>query len=460
MCSFGHRKLQCVYGVVQGVLRREDDPRPVANASSVRNRHLHEALSTFAEEAAWQLADERSAGAEIPFEVIDAGAGGRGTPLYCYRPLTAGFIDQRAGLIGQLPSYLPAVHALGSAGDLMPYLERRGLDEVPPAGHARAQAALRAFVTRVFEDSSDFVLDRARLGQALIELEEALQEAPGGTEVLVALHGLVIESAQVALGDGLTLLRADACQDAPAEALRIVTAGRSPGVLAVLRWEQPTGDEEPLRHARVRLRRLLTALRLYDPAQVAFGAAAWTRTSAGPWHAVVLGVGAGRPLGECQVAADQEDELRAFCSLVTRRTPKGGEIAWALHRLDLGCERAAPMDVLTDHLLALRALLEPEGPQSARLPGRVAALCAHPDGRIETAERVSRAVRLEQAHIAGRGSGEPDPPALVAEMSAHLRAILRDVLCGHLDPDVRRVADEILAAPITAPVDEDLPTLA
>jgi hypothetical protein len=426
----------------------------------VRNRHLHEALSSFAEEAAWQLADERSHGAEIPFEVVEAGQAGSGTPLYCYRPLTAGFIDERAGLVGRLPSYLPAVHALGSAGGLEAYLARRGLEDVPAAGHPRAQAALRAFLGRVFEDTTDFVLDRGRLGEALAELEATLQEGPGDTEVLVALHGLVIESAQVRLGDGLTLLRADACDDAPAEALRTVTAGRSPGVLAVLRWEQAAGDQEPLRNARVRLRRLLSALRLYDPAQVAFGAAAWTRTSAGPWHAVVLGVGAGRPLGECRVEPEQEDELRAFCSLVTRRTPKGGELAWALHRHDLGCERAAPLDVLTDHLLALRALLEPEGPQSARLAGRVAALCAHPDARIETAERVARAVRLEQAHIAGRGSGEPDPPALVAELSAHLRAILRDVLCGHLDADVRRVADDILAAPAGASVPDDLPTLA
>jgi hypothetical protein len=34
----------------------------------------------------------------------------------------------------------------------------------------------------------------------------------------------------------------------------------------------------------------------------------------------------------------------------------------------------------------------------------------------------------------------------VADLSADLRAILRDVLCGHLDPDVRGVADAILAA--------------
>ena len=35
--------------------------------------------------------------------------------------------------------------------------------------------------------------------------------------------------------------------------------------------------------------------------------------------------------------------------------------------------------------------------------------------------------------------------ALVDEFSEHLRALLRDVLCGHLDPDLRAVADAILA---------------
>ncbi len=34
---------------------------------------------------------------------------------------------------------------------------------------------------------------------------------------------------------------------------------------------------------------------------------------------------------------------------------------------------------------------------------------------------------------------------LVDEMAEHLRAILRDGLCGHLGADVRVVADDLLA---------------
>ena len=45
-------------------------------------------------------------------------------------------------------------------------------------------------------------------------------------------------------------------------------------------------------------------------------------------------------------------------------------------RFELANDRARPSEALTDVLLALRALLEPEGPQTGRLAGRVAALCA------------------------------------------------------------------------------------
>ena len=33
---------------------------------------------------------------------------------------------------------------------------------------------------------------------------------------------------------------------------------------------------------------------------------------------------------------------------------------------------------------------------------------------------------------------------LIADLGGNLRAVLRDVLCGHLDPQLRRVADEML----------------
>jgi hypothetical protein len=408
----------------------------------MRNRQLHSALSAFAEEAAWQLAADTAGGAEVPFEVIEGG-GRRDTPLYCYRPLTGAFIAQRTGVLSRLPSYLPAAHALAGAGGVDDYLERRG-ERAPSGARERADAALLTFLGRVFEESTDFALSTERLDRAFRELEDALYEGRTETVVIAPLLGIEIASAHVPLGDGLSLVRGDAFEeDAPTEAVWARGADQ-PHVLATLRWEEAPGDAAPVAHARVRLARLLSALRLFDDAPVAYGPLAWTRTGGGSWQPFALGA-VGQPDGVLAIPSEQEDELRAFCSLVARRTPRGGELAWALGRFELGCERATAAQALTDHLLALRALLEPEGPASGRLPGRVAALCALPERRAELAERIAHTASLERAVVAGLAV-DPALDRLVDELAGHLRALLRDVLCGHLDSDLRTVADEIIAA--------------
>jgi hypothetical protein len=216
-------------------------------------------------------------------------------------------------------------------------------------------------------------------------------------------------------------------------------------VLAVLTEEAKAGEPLPAARARVRFRRLLSALRLFERGGFALGPAAWTRVDAGPWKLLALG-GSGRPRGATlRLAPAAEDELRGFVNLVGRRRPRSGEVAWALSRFDMGCERIAPFEALTDHLLALRALLEPEGPSSGRLAGRLAAICAVPAARRGLAERVAHAISLERAVIAGLAPAEPGADVLVDELADHLRALLRDVLCGHLDADLCGVADDILA---------------
>jgi hypothetical protein len=412
-----------------------------ANGTAMRNRELHGALAAFAEEAAWQLAAETAGGAEIPFEVVRGGR--RDSPLYCYRPLTADFIEQRGGLLARLESFLPAVHALAGLSGLDRYLDDRGERGYPVEPRSRAEFALRAFLTRVFEESTDFALSPERVDRAYGEVEAALYESRTETVVIAPLLGLDVASAAVALGDGLSLVQGDAFpEDAPADALSAPGADRA-HLLAVLRWEAAAGDVTPVAHARVRLRQLLTALRLYDGAPVGFGPVAWTRTGGSPWQPFALGA-----LGRCGdeplvVGYDQEDELRAFCSLIARRTPRSGEVAWALRRFEMACERAIPGEALTDVLLAVRALLEPEGPTSGRLPGRLAALCALPADRAGLAARVAQTVALERALVAGLAV-DPALDALATELAGHLRALLRDVLCGHLDSNLPAVADDII----------------
>ena len=63
----------------------------------MHNRALHDTLASFVEEAAWQLAEEVAAGAEVPFELIEQGRAS--APLYCYRPLTDRFIAEPLGML-------------------------------------------------------------------------------------------------------------------------------------------------------------------------------------------------------------------------------------------------------------------------------------------------------------------------------------------------------------------------
>ena len=117
----------------------------------------------------------------------------------------------------------------------------------------------------------------------------------------------------------------------------------------------------------------------------------------------------------------------------------------------MGCERLAPCEALTDYLLALRALLEPEGPASGRLAQRLAVICAAPQERAALAQRVAGAIKLEGDVISGMASDEHGVSGLVDELGEHLRAILRDALCGHLESDLCAVADDLLAEAAQAP---------
>jgi hypothetical protein len=409
----------------------------------MRHRPLHAALSTFAEEAAWQFAEETADGAEVPFEIVESRGARRDTPLYCYRPLTDSFIRDRVGVLERLPSYPAAARALAALDGVGDYLRAQGETRVPVDARERAEAALRVFVSRVFSEATEFVITPERLDRAYTELEGSLLDGRAEAVVVAPLFGLRLESPEVALGQGLGLVRGDELADAPADA--VWPAGcDEPCVLACLTLTNDPGAPAPLDEATARFRRLLTALRLYDPIRVALGPVAWERTGAGPWTIGDLGSG-GRARGVLEIPAAAEDELRAFCNLIARRTPRAGELAWALRRYELGCERPSAYEALTDHLLALRALLEPEGPQSGRLAGRVAALCAVEEQRLEVTARVAHAASMERAIVAGLAPADGGVEALLAEVTGHLRALLRDVLCGHLDSDLRAVADQLLA---------------
>ena len=410
----------------------------------MRHRKLHTVLRAFADDAAAALAAEVAQGQEVPFELAAQGARKRaaGPPLYCYRPLTGAFIRERLGRLARLETYAPAAQALQELDGLDGYLRSRAEPRVPRDPRDRADAALRAFLDRLFDGSTDFELAQDRFARAYDELEGAVvaRTAPVVT-LVVGLPGLKLGSPEVPLADGITLAVADAVPEAPRDAAWLAAPGDEPNVVAVLTLADPLAADG----APARLRRLIRALRLYDAGAVGLAPVAWARLDQGPWQLVDLAGGSpartGAPL---DVSAEQEDELRAFVALAARRMPRGGELAWALRRFDLGFERPDAAEALTDVLLALRALLEPEGPESGLLAERLGALCAAEEERDALMERVDQAVALERAIVAGLAPPASGVEDLVDELTEHLRAVLGDALCGHLDADLRAAADALL----------------
>ncbi len=420
----------------------------------MRNPTLHGLLEAFTVAAGIRLDRAVASGDEVRFDVISSAETHRGRPaLYCYRPLTGDYIGERLGLLTELPSFLPVVRTLAGVGGLDLYLRSMaGRDLVPEQPRERAVAVVLRFLSRVFCERTDFAVDELRFSAAYEELEQAIYEGRHVTEVVVAVLGIDLDpkTDELALGDGVSLQRAGALAAAPAE----LADAAQPPLLLVARVAHERDARPSVAFARARFQRVLTALRLFERGDFALSAVGYSRVDSGAWSPVAIGTG-GRSRQLTLIPRAAEDELRAFCSLIGRRLPGSahghgldssgaGELSWALARFEMGCERATPYQALSDHLLALRALLEPEGPASGRLAQRLAMICAGPGDRAAAAARAARAIALERSVITGMVSDGSEGMELAVELADNLRAILRDVLCGHLDADLCTVADELL----------------
>jgi hypothetical protein len=416
----------------------------------MRSLQLQDALTDYVGAAAERLQSEVAAGAEVPFELEQQGrrrGGLDGPALYCYRPLTRAFIEDHWTEMQRLPSYGQAAAMLEGFDGLERYLSALGVETHRRDAGGQVSVALAALLGEVFDEQSDFELHPERLQAALKRLEQSSEMSASDLTLVATLHGLTITSSELVLASGLTIAQPQALEGLPAGAGE---AASGEGHLVVV---LSAGEEEPhhsLARGRGVLKDLLRSLRLFGDGRVTYGPMAWVRVGGGTWGPLALGEG-GRPHGMLVVTAEQEDELRAFCNLVSRRAPHGNELAWALHRFELACSRNNPYDALSDVLLALRALLEPEGPASGLLPGRLAALCATPEQRMLLTERALRALALERAVIDGSASPSSGSETLARDMADHLRALLRDVICGHLSPELIGLADELLLADAPEP---------
>ena len=408
----------------------------------MRNRALHDALRDFALEAAALLTDEQRRGAEIEFDVVDEGAK-RGPALYRYQPLTDEFLRARWERLRELPTCAAAAEALGSGASA--YLRVNGLRG------EQAEPALQAMLERLYEDATSFGFPEERFERVYRDVEQTLYRDTVRTTVLAPLPGLQFESERLELGDGLTLVRAETI-DLPPEALwPDAWPDDGPATVCLLERDVSPDDPSLVDEARKRFRELVAGLRLFRSGRVTLAALGWTRAAGGRWMPVEL-EGAGHGRGEpWLLLKEEEPELLDFLTALDGAS-LGGTVAWAIGRFELGCSRALDTEAVSDYLLALRALLDATSDAGqASLSLRLAALCAEEGERQGARRRFELVLALERWLMGGRAGAElqewigSEPPTqLVSEAEAHLRALLRDVVCGYLDPDLKRVADELL----------------
>ncbi len=409
----------------------------------MRNASLHAALRDFALEAAATLMHAVESGDELGFDVDEEP--GAGPILYRYRALTAEYIGVQWPELAQLPALEAAARELGAGATT--WLRSHGKAEV------EAEPALRAMLERLYEDATSFDFPEERFERVYDELERTLYDGTARVVAVAPLRDARLETRRIDLGGGLALVRGDSA-DAPREAAWLhphLDGPAEPSVLITIERDAEDAGDLPLERLRARIADTVRGLRLWAPGALGPAGSAWVRSDQGPWqHFDVPAAGPGR--GEPWIAGeDDATELREFLAAIEQaRVP--GRIAWALDRFMLGCERTRDSEALSDFLLALKALLDAtDEPGRASLSLRLAALCAEEPDRRAVQRRTELAFALERFLIAGGTAdsyvdeiGSEPPAQLTAEIETCVRALLRDVLCGYLDADLRRTADDIL----------------
>lgn len=423
----------------------------------MRHPQLHAALRTAALHAGRELAGRVDDGDEVPFELLEHTRGSArrvdAPTLYSYRPLVGLYVERHAEVLGRLPAVAEAAHAMVAAWGVEAYLEARGVSRPPADPHARAALAVRQFLERLFEDAPDFDVQAEHFDRAFAELDAVLTSDATETVVAIPLTGVEITIGTVAITRGVALQQPETLRGEVPDAALAGPDGTPADAVATLRWGARPGSPDTPRRAREAARRLVTALRLHCPgASPAAGPLVWLRPADGPWRAMALG-GTFTAHGHVVLGVDDVPDLQTFVELVARRLPEQGDVAWALRRWTLGLDRDRPEEALSDLLLAGRALLEPEGPRSGRLAGRLAALVAPDAERAGLARRLAALALTEQDVMAGSRRVGKDLPERVDELADCLRAVLRDCVCGHLSGDLVVVADEVLDGVVDEPED-------
>lgn len=407
----------------------------------MRDPLLNEVLRRLAAEAATRFTTLVASGDQIPFDVAES-AGPDDAFFHSYVPLTGRYVREREAELRSLPAFEPARESVSLSGVAAPYLEQRG-ESVPSEPGERATRFLTIFIASLWDGCTEFSLDRERLESALVVLDAETGDVDEADIVVVPIVGLQMQLARLQLPHGMQLVRADSFE-APIEAMRSEGMGRAawePQFLAIA--EQGEGSESAA-DALHQLGELISVMRLFKGGGVGLGPHAFAPTGEGRWRRIATGAPAPRE-GGYRLDEDEAGQLVELAETLEARPDPIGPLAWAVRRFELGCERPSALEGLSDHLLALRAVLDGQGPVGASLPMRAAALIA--DGstdRLAARERVEAAMELESAQMSGAST--EDAAELATWVEGCVRRILREAALGELGTDLNEAADETLIA--------------
>ena len=401
---------------------------------------LNEALKRLALEAATRFSSLVAGGDQIPFDVCEED--GPESHFYSYLPLTSRYVLEHEGEVRSLPAFVSASEAVSEAGVAASYLELRG-EAVPAEPRERSARMLVLFIASLWDGCTEFSLDRARLDGALAVLDAEARDADQADVLIAPIIGLRMGKARLGLPHGVRVLRADAIE-APIEAMSSEGMGRAAWEPQFLALAEQSGEPDGVESALCQLRELISVMRLFKGGGVGLGPFAFARTGEGQWRRVATGAGVTRPGGYRLNEAEAAGLAEFACTLEARPDPDRA-LAWAVGRFEMGCERESALEGLSDHLLALRAVLEGQGPVGATVAMRAAALIADEEtDRIEVRERIEGALELERLLMNGLASDHQGELACWTEEG--VRRLLREAALGALGTDIATAAEETLIA--------------
>ncbi|MEX2108390.1 MAG: hypothetical protein WD827_05845 [Solirubrobacterales bacterium] len=407
----------------------------------MRDPLLSEALKRLATEAATRFSSLVAGGDQIPFDVAEQP--GPDSLFHSYVPLTARYVREREAELRSLPAFDPAREAVEAAGVAASYLEERG-EPVSPDPRERAARMLTAFIAALWDGCTEFSLDHERLQSALAVLDAEVCDVDEADVLIVPIVGLTMSLPRLQLPRGVQIVRADTFE-APLEAMRSEGMGRAAWEPQFLAIAEQSDCAESGEAALRQLRELISVMRMFKGGGIGLGPYAFAPTGEGRWRRIATGVRPPRA-GGYRLSEPEASRLAAFASDLEARPDPHSSLAWAVNRFELGCERETALEGLSDHLLALRAVLDGHGgPVSASVPMRAAALIS--TGSVDqdgARERVERALELE--HSLMRGTPPMGADELAGWIEQSVREVLSEAALGELGGDLGAAADETLIA--------------